>query len=143
MWWNKTKLNNKRSRKRFWILTGKIEVSDLKYACDAQTKIHKQYTTEVVYLNYKCDAITPMAIKINKKEYGVEHMWNSLILLHSYYSNVRTCWWQENTKPLKTGYTDRRNTELSACVIFASSDVPAYNMQHPIQMDNYIILVAK
>ena len=33
--------------------------------------------------------------------------------------------------------------ELNACVIFVSSDIPTYNIQHPKQMDAYIVLVAK
>ena len=33
--------------------------------------------------------------------------------------------------------------ELKACRILASSNVPTYNMQHPKNKDNYIILVAK
>ena len=41
------------------------------------------------------------------------------------------------------GNTGRRNTEFNTCGIFEFSDIPTYNMQHPIQKDTYIILVAK
>ena len=43
----------------------------------------------------------------------------------------------------KNGYTGRRNTYLEAFLIHASSYIPTYNMQHPIQIDTYIILVSK
>ena len=48
-----------------------------------------------------------------------------------------------NTKSLKPGYTSKSNMEFTACVICASSDVPTYNIQHPIHIDTCIILVAK
>ena len=37
----------------------------------------------------------------------------------------------------------RKNIELNACEICMSSDVPTYNMQHPIQIYNFIVLVDK
>ena len=50
-------------------------------------------------------------------------------------SNAKTCWRKANTKSLKKGHTDRRNTEFNTCGICASSEVPTYNIQHQIQMD--------
>ena len=44
---------------------------------------------------------------------------------------------------LKKGYTGRSNTELNACGIHVSSDVPTYNIQQPVQIDTYIILLDK
>ena len=40
-------------------------------------------------------------------------------------------------------HTGRSKTELNACGICDSSDVPTYNMQHTIRKDTYIILFAK
>ena len=44
--------------------------------------------------------------------------------------------------PLKKGYIGRRNTELNACGICASSGFLNKNMQYPIQIDTYTILFA-
>ena len=46
-------------------------------------------------------------------------------------------------KVSQKGYTGRSNTELNACGIGSSSDVPTHNMQHPIHINTYIVLVAK
>ena len=46
-------------------------------------------------------------------------------------------------KVSKKGYTSRSNTECNERGIYASSDVPTYNVQQPIQINTYIILVAK
>ena len=43
----------------------------------------------------------------------------------------------------KKGYKGRSNTDFNACGTRASSDVPTYNIRHPIQIDIYIILIAK
>ena len=45
--------------------------------------------------------------------------------------------------PFKKGYTGGIITELNSYGIRVSSDIPTYNMQHPIHIDTYIILVAK
>ena len=40
------------------------------------------------------------------------------------------------------GYTGGNNMDKKSA-IFVSSNVPTYNIQHPLHIDTYIILVAK
>ena len=46
-------------------------------------------------------------------------------------------------KPPQKGHRSISNIEVNACGIHDSSYLHNYNMQHPIQKDTYIILVAK
>ena len=51
-------------------------------------------------------------------------------------ANIHT---KASLEPALKANPGKRNRELTTYEIYVSSDIPTYNMQHPIRMDNFIV----